>query len=281
MPKLIAQMNDASLDMSIFVGDLFDASCQDSEYTVAMQRFNTFNGPLVYVPGDNEWTDCHVRGGDPVERLAHIRRTMFPSPKSFGRKPIELDQQRPDYPENSRWHIGRVQFLSVNVAGSNNNHVDDFNRVEPYTTRGVADREAAEAEYLARDDVVRTWLHEGFAIARRDSAPAIVLAMHADPGFGVPAADRATARVNGFDRFLAALVLEAKEYGKPVVLIHGDSHRFVHDKPLIDTATGLIVDNVTRIETVGSPSAGWTEVVLDPSNPDALRVELHLIPVGS
>lgn len=55
------------------------------------------------------------------------------------------------------------------------------------------------------------------------------------------------------------------------VLIHGGSHRFVHDTPMPD------VPNVTRVETFGSPDVGWVEVVLDPANPGALRVEPHLV----
>ena len=281
MPALIDQMNDASLDMSIFVGDLFDAPCVDAEYIAAVRRFNSFEGPLVYVPGDNEWTDCHYRGGDPLERLAYIRTTMFATNKSFGRKPIELDQQRPDYPENGRWHVGRVLFLSVNVTGSNNNHFDDPHDGGLLDFRGASERQAADAEYVARDEAVRSWLKQGFAIARDDNAPAVVVALHADPGFRVPTGERVTARVDGFDRFLAALAVEAKAYAKPVVLIHGDSHRFVHDQPLVDPETGRTLDNVTRVETIGHPSVGWTEVVLDPANPAGPGVQFHLIPVAS
>jgi hypothetical protein len=61
-----------------------------------------------------------------------------------------------------------------------------------------------------------------------------------------------------------------------VVLIHGDSHRFVHDQPLLDAA-GHRVANVTRIETFGSPDVGWVEVVLDAADPSALRVERRLV----
>ena len=82
--------------------------------------------------------------------------------------------------------------------------------------------------------------------------------------------------MDGFDRFLAALAENSRAYAKPVVLIHGDSHRFVHDQPLLDQA-GQKVTNVTRIETFGSPDVGWVEVALDPTNPAALRVEPRLV----
>jgi len=44
-----------------------------------------------------------------------------------------------------------------------------------------------------------------------------------DPGAG-----------NGYDEFLLALRAEIIEFAKPVVLVHGDSHYFRIDKPLLD-----------------------------------------------
>lgn len=273
---LVEQMNDAGLDLALFVGDIFGGTCENSGYTEAVDLFNSLRGPVVYVPGDNEWTDCHPTRKDPLERLAHIRRTMFATDRSFGRRPITVEQQRPNYPENGRWRMGPALFLAVHVVGTNNNHIADPDAEEELTPRGPDERRAAEAEYLARDEANRAWLHQGFEIATRDATPAVVVAIHADPGFSIPAGDRARRRVDGFDKFLAALAEEAKVYGKPVLLLHGDSHRFVHDQPLVDTA-GQKVANVTRIETFGSPDVGWVEVVLDPSGATPLLVEPRLV----
>ena len=278
---LIEQMNDSELDLSIFVGDLFGSVCEDDLYATAMERFNSFNFPAVYVPGDNEWTDCNETAGtkkDPLERLAFIRRTMLQGNRSFGSTTIALDRQRQDYPENSRWWMGRVLFVALNVPGSNNNHVADPD-VEGIDERGrgPAERRAAEAEYRARDEVNRSWLHDSFQVAVREGALAVVLAIHADPGFGVPATQRAESQVDGFDPFLAALVAEAKAYARPILVVHGDSHRFVHDKPLIDPATSQPVPNVTRVETFGSPDVGWVEITIDPASPATPTVEPRLI----
>ncbi|MGH9285638.1 MAG: hypothetical protein ACRD0M_08170, partial [Acidimicrobiales bacterium] len=226
---------------------------------------------------DNEWTDCHPTGRDPIERLSHVRRTMFASTRSFGREALDLDQQRPGYPENGRWRVGLVRFISLHVVGSNNNHIADPDVEEVGTPRGAADRRAAEDEYRLRDEANRRWLAEGFALAGRERAPVVVVAIHADPRFGVPPAERAARRADGFDAFLGALVPEVRAFGQPVVLIHGDSHRFVHDQPLLDWATGESVPNLTRIETFGSPDVGWVEVVVDPRQPDRPRVDAHLV----
>lgn len=274
--NLVEQMNDAGLDLALFVGDIFGGTCENSGYTEAVDLFNSLRGPVVYVPGDNEWTDCHPTRKDPLERLAHIRRTMFATDRSFGREPITVEQQRPNYPENGRWRIGPALFVSLNVPGSNNNHIADPDAEEELTPRGPDDRRAAEAEYLARDDANRGWLHQSFEMAIRDGVPAVVVAIQADPGFTIPAGERTRRRVDGYDRFLAALAEEAKAYGKPVLLLHGDSHRFVHDQPLVDAA-GQKVANVTRLETFGSPDVGWVQVVLDPGGATPLLVEPRLV----
>ncbi len=110
---LVEQMNDAGLDLALFVGDIFGGTCENTGYTAAVDLFNSLRGPVVYLPGDNEWTDCHPTRKDPLERLAHIRRTMFATDRSFGRKPITVEQQRPDYPENGRWRMGPALFVSA------------------------------------------------------------------------------------------------------------------------------------------------------------------------
>ncbi|MGH3649641.1 MAG: hypothetical protein ACRDU9_02950, partial [Acidimicrobiia bacterium] len=82
--NLVEQMNDADLDLALFVGDIFGGTCENTGYTAAVDLFNSLRGPVVYLPGDNEWTDCHPTRKDPLERLAHIRRTMFATDRSFG-----------------------------------------------------------------------------------------------------------------------------------------------------------------------------------------------------
>jgi hypothetical protein len=52
--------------------------------------------PLVYTPGDNEWTNCHrVNNGvyDPLERLAAVPKTFFPRPGFTLGPPMRMDSQ--------------------------------------------------------------------------------------------------------------------------------------------------------------------------------------------
>jgi hypothetical protein len=55
----------------------------------------------------------------------------------------------------------------------------------------------------------------------------VVIAFHADPGF-----DESADAQRPFRDLLDALEDEAVGFGKPVLLIHGDSHHFIADTPL-------------------------------------------------
>ncbi len=277
VPKLVDQVNASDVDFTVFVGDLQGSGrCDNETYTDARDRFDSFVKPMVYTPGDNEWTDCHVGAQDPIERLGYLRRTMFPTDRSFGKKTMTVQQQA-GYPENARWVAHSVQFVTVDVPGSNDNHVADPDADEQGTPRTPADRRAAEAEYQARDAADRDWLHQAFAAATSAGSPAVVVAMQADPGFEVDPAERSAKKVDGFDPLLAAFAAEAKAFAKPVVIMHGDSHRYRFDHPLVDPATGRPVPNVTRVETFGSPDVGWVKVTLDPAGSTFVSVEPHAV----
>lgn len=277
VPKLVDQVNASDVDFTIFVGDIQGGDrCVNQLYTTAVDTFNSFDKPMVYTPGDNEWTDCHTTAGDPIERLAYIRQTMFATNHSFGKKTLSVEQQ-PRYPENARWTSHSIVFVTLDVPGSDNNHIADPDADEPNTPRTPADRRAAEAEYRARDQADRDWLHQAFQAATQAGAPAVVIAMQADPGFDVTGPTRAARSLDGFDQLLAAFAAEAKAFTKPVVILHGDSHRFRTDHPLLDPGTGQPVANVTRVESFGSPSVGWVDVTLDPGDPAFVSVAQHLV----
>lgn len=275
LSRMVDEINAAGVDFTVMVGDIFGGErCDNKVYTAARDTFNSFQAPLVYTPGDNEWTDCHTFGQDPVERLDYIRRTMFATSRSFGQRTLALTQQRPQYPENARWRVGPVLFITLHVVGSNNNHIPDVEAEEQFTPRTAADRQAAEREYQARDQANRDWLRQGFAEAARTNAEAVVVVMQADPAFDVPAAER---HGSGFNALLAAFAAEASSFPKPILIVHGDSHRLTIDQPLVDLATGRRFPNVSRAESFGSPDVGWVKVTVDLSRPEPFRSEPHLV----
>lgn len=276
LPRLVSEINEARPAFTVMVGDITaGGNCDDAVFAATAANFNSFTAPLVYVPGDNDWTDCHRGGFDPLERLAYLRRTMFASSASFGVPTLELVQQRPDYPENSRWQHDAVVFIGLNVPGSNNNHLPAGS--EAAAARDPAQVPAAEAEYLARDEANRAWLRQGFEAATASGAVGVVVVMQADPAFDIPAADRATRNVDGYDALLAAFVEHAKAFAKPVVIVHGDSHQYRFDRPLLDPVTRRPLANVQRVETYGSPTTGWVHVTVDPTSASFVRARPEFV----
>jgi hypothetical protein len=124
-PADIAQINaDPDVSRVIHLGDIKNGSsrCDDSYFQARLDDFQVFADPLVYTPGDNEWTDCHRsnNGGYlPTERLAKIRELFFPQPgETLGAKAKVRPQSR-TYPENVTWRSDGAQFGVVHVVGSN------------------------------------------------------------------------------------------------------------------------------------------------------------------
>lgn len=76
---LIDDVNrDEDVSIVVHLGDTKSGStvCSDEHFEFIREAFDSFVDPLFYVPGDNEWTDCHRdNNGDyhPVERLETLR----------------------------------------------------------------------------------------------------------------------------------------------------------------------------------------------------------------
>jgi hypothetical protein len=273
LPALIADINAAKVAFSVFDGDIKSGSsqCTDGVFAAAIQRFGTFQSPMVYVPGDNEWTDCHrINNGsyNALERLSFLRQTMFAEEQSFGQRTLLLEHQGPlggMYSENTRWIYGDVVFLGLNIPGSDNNKVDvgpnndctmtlplDCTTGKPIppppnvclfakSARTCDDCKADNAEYAARDENNIAWLRESFAIAKSRRLKGLMVVIQADMGFDLPETEafndhtRTTEFIyDGYTKTLHALIDESKDFDGQVVLVHGDTHFFKLDKPLKD-----------------------------------------------
>ena len=272
--RLIGAVNAAAPAFTLHVGDIKSGGtpCSDEEFRNQLAFMNSFDAPLVYTPGDNEWTDCHrerAGGFDPLERLETLRRMFFTKPESLGRTKMPLEWQpavhggAARYVENSRWTRDGVQFVTVHVVGSNNG----------FETR---DRAAAE-EYFDRSDANRLWLEDTFHRAGQEDAAAMVVVFHADP-FNVTTPWSKFPAHSGFAGIAKALMEGAVAFGKPVLLIHGDSHVFIIDKPFTFRDLGGqkgrgVIQNLTRLQVFGAADVHAVEVSVTPgeSNPFAFR----------
>ncbi len=265
--RLFAELDGEKLAFIAHDGDIKSGSsaCTDDVYQREFRRFENSRNPLVYTPGDNEWTDCHrppnptPEEADPLNRLAYLRGVFFPDSDSLGRKEIPLQRQGEAYPENARWQRGGVTFATLHIVGSNNNRP---------TTLSNGSVIGNEEEYRARNAANLEWLAETFEEAEAGESPAVMLVIQANPF------EEDTAEPSGFSDFKAALEREVLAFGRPVVLVHGDSHTFRIDKPVISEKRPL---NFTRVETFGSPDVHWVRAAVDPRDEEVFSFEPEII----
>ncbi len=282
LPAVLNSINRSDIAFSIYDGDIKDGSsrCTDDVYTDALKMFGTMVKPVVYIPGDNEWTDCHRlnNGGmDTLERLAHVRKVMFPSSNSLGQTQIALEHQgKPGqkFVENTRFTRGRVVFVGLNVPGSNNNLILNAKECSNKSARKAEQCDAANAEHLERDAANVAWLAESFAQAKARNARGLVMVFQGDPGFDLPETEdedeSAAPGVIGYRNFMKAVVEQTEKFNGQVLLVHGDTHFFKMDKPLYSPTK--LLPNLTRVQTFGSPSLHWVKVTVDPPSANVFTV---------
>ena len=259
--RLIARVNGLRPAFTLHVGDIIKGQtrCDDALFARVRDMFATFDGPLIYTPGDNEWTDCHRPNSgrfDPIERLAFVRRMFFPDPtQSLGRTPLRVTPQSADaqyakFIENARWERAGIVFATVHIPGSNNNLQRDH---------------AAVNEYIERNAANLAWIDAVFARAKDTGAKGVVLAFQAHLRFDkeLPETDLRS----GFNDTLNALKRNSIAWGKPVLLIHGDQHHLVIDQPLIGPGRQRIM-NVTRLMVHGASEVHATLVTIDTNEAD-------------
>jgi hypothetical protein len=247
---LRALLEDASAERPPFmlhIGDIKGGSqpCSDARIQGVAELFRAQSAPFLYTPGDNEWTDCHrQRAGarDPLERLAVLRQIVFADATVLHNGALQPVVPDPAYPENLYFGHEGVLVVLMHVVGSNNNF-------KPKNA-------AAMAEFEARAAANRALLERAAAAADAMQARALVLAFHANPLFEGHAARRGFVPVKQDLRQLLSV------YAGPVLLIHGDTHRFRLDHPLAD-ADGRRIERFSRLEVPGSPFVAGVWVTVD------------------
>ena len=262
MPRMLENIKAEHPEFIVHAGDIKLSSdeCTDELFKDRHQLLTNSSVPVIYTPGDNEWTDCRrLSAGhyDELERLNKLRTLFFSEPRSLGRRTIPVEQQSAETPENLRWRLGPVLFLSLNVPGPNNNF-------------GMGQKPSAE--FLARNPFLIEWLKQGFAIARKEQSAGIVIVMQANPGLKHFAAGLGH---SGYRDLLETLLGETLDFPGQVLLIHGDTHWHRIDHPLFNRASRRHVENFTRLETFGYPIMGWAKVIIDTESPSLFRFESH------
>ena len=273
LPRLIDLMNaDPKVDLDVHLGDIKAGSsspCTDEYFAMVRGMFDTFKDPLVYTPGDNEWTDCHQASKNnglftPTERLQAVRALFFPVPgQTLGGRKKQVLTQADDpansaFVENTMFMESRVVFAALNITGSNN---DLASWGSPLPANAASFPTQAQ-EVASRAQANTAWLNSAFALANAEDAAGVVLFMQADMW-------DPTAALSGFDALVTQIGTLAAAFGKPVLILEGDSHRFKVDNPFSATPANAaahalhpatpVAENVTRMVVEGSD--GRTEYV--------------------
>ena len=259
LPQMLQAIVDSHVDFIVHVGDFKHgrARCDDALFADRHTLFDAVSVPFIFVPGDNEWTDCERASNgsyDPEERLSALRRLFWSTEDSLGKNRLRLSRQAPETPENARFRMGPILFVTLNLPGGNNN-------------RGLA--ETPRKEFQARNPKVLAWVKESFALARQEGLRGIVLFFQANPGFRQHAEGLAQ---SGYRDFLDLLEQETRRFAGQVVAVHGDTHHSRIDHPLED-GRGRALPNFTRVETFGYPRMGWTRGIVDTAAPELFRFE--------
>ena len=251
-----AMSSDPAFRLTVQLGDIKPGgtACADDYIKGIRDALNSYSGALVYTPGDNEWTDCHhspTEPRNPVERLGFLRAKFFFAPgMTLGVRPRRVLTQGRDaafaaFVENQAWMEEKTMFAVLNVPGSNND-------LDPWRN-GVGSAAEQQQEFDTRLAADLAWLDRVFALAGENHAHAVVLGMQAD--MWDPAAG--TAGLTGYGEIVKRLASRVLEFGRPVLLLEGDSHNFKVDDPLAhgDPAHGVTtpVPNLTRIVVEGGP----------------------------
>ena len=299
---LIESINASSALFSVHIGDTKGrGSCNEERQQIILSYFQKFERPLVYTPGDNEWTDCRDSDGNEnrLEVLASIRRIFFSEAESLGVSPMPLTRQsdisrHETLVENSRWTAGKIMFSTVHVTGGSNNRRPD----DP----------PSMADYTSRTEAAVDWIDEAFAIATRDDYVGVVIGLHAEifslasiagafggggapggqGGMGAPAPQGGMGAQGGrggapalsmeermtlaFGPIIDALKRGAEGFSGQVLLIHGDTHELTIDRPFKlgqrrVPAGAFNFENFTRLEVYGPPELRAVEVTVQPDTP--------------
>lgn len=261
LPGMLDAIADARAEFVIHIGDIKSGRtrCSDALYKDRLEVFENSRIPFIYVPGDNEWSDCdRVASGnhDPLERLARLRALFWSTDQSLGKRRIPLERQPGEYAEHSRFRHGNLLFVTLNVPGGDNNW-------------GLA--RTPSAEFSARNPLVLQWLKASFERARQENLRGIVITMQADPDFHLFQQGMQNA---AYLDLLETLRSESRSFNGEVLLVHGDTHFQRVDQPL-RTPQGEPIANFTRAESYGFPVMGWIEIIVDPEGDRLFRFVAH------
>jgi hypothetical protein len=165
-----------------------------------------------------------------------------------------------NYVENVIWEQSKVVFVAIDLPGGSNNDNDVWYGAP---TRGAAQN----AEIAERTGADLRWLELAFEIAQADGAQAVVIQAQAD----MWDPEKGAAHQAAFEPFVASVASHTLAFGKPVLMLNGDSHVYLSHNPLSAADAlnfmhpGYNVPNFHRIVVHGSTfPLEWLKLTVDP-----------------
>jgi hypothetical protein len=301
-PAFIQSINDdAKVGTVMHVGDIHSGSqyCTQPYDQSIFDLWTAFKDPLVYTPGDNEWTDCHktkegggtyntgtgqidyvkdsngnsvdYAGGDPLANLALVRSIFFQHPgETLGGREMQVisqaqayDPAHPtdaQYVENVMWEQSRVLFVTIDLPGGSNNDQDTWYGT-PFQTPGQIQ------EGPQRTGADNRWLDAAFAKAKADGMEGVVIGAQAD----MWDPEKGAAHQSGYEPIVSKIASDTTAFGNPVLMFNGDSHVYQSGNPLspsdpnYNIHPGYNVPNFHRVVVHGSTfPLEWLRLTIDP-----------------
>ncbi len=225
---------------------------------------------------------CTDESFQAVYDFAKVRRMFFPEGRSLGQRTLPVitqasDAQHSKFRENLRWSMAGVMFVTLHIVGSN----DNSGRTPEM-----------DAEHRERVDANLVWMRKAFAEAKRDKSRGLAILTQANPYFenywpqsskdqylrfvrGARAPEKQ--EPTGYDEYVKALAAELESFDRPVVFLHGDTHRYRLDQPLFSLKNNRRFENFTRVETFGNPDTHWVRVTVDPADPQVFSFKGEII----
>ncbi|HEX4918664.1 MAG TPA: hypothetical protein VFV43_12260 [Limnobacter sp.] len=283
--ELIQHMNqDPDIGWIVHVGDIKGSAepCSGALMEQRIEQLQRSEKPLVLVPGDNEWTDCHRPSSgnfDPQERLAHLRQLAYSTQTSLGGKPLQLRTQRDaSHPEHAMWTEAGTLFITFNIPGSNND-------LQNPPSRNTTARKVLQL-YQQRMAAVQTWFEEARQVMHGANPPQqVVVMIQGNPfeGSGAPWSHGSFTTRSGYEQFMVHLVEFMVHTKRPLLLAHGDTHRFRWDQPSLESfgAPRTLAEQFYRVEAWGHPFVNtWVKVHIKNGAKAPFEAEQVSLPVA-
>ncbi len=233
--QLIDLNKDETIGFTVHVGDIKKGAipCKEGVYETVSEILETSKVPVFIIPGDNEWNDCK----DPKEAWEFWETHFMRFDEKWDHE-FDVKRQK-GRKENFAFLENGVLFLGLNLVGGKIHKKKEW-------------------ESMIEDDL--DWLTKQFS-EHSSSVSSAVVFIHANPGkLDGDEFDHKKEEYKPIIKFLDKET--AKHFPKPILMIHGDGHKWIHDFPFPNAGS-----RITRVQvTQGGLEAPLKVEVTD--NPD-------------